>query len=203
MSKKKLIPFSLMPGAWGLKGKTRERAQAEYELEGYDLEIKLAELDYTGKDLSKKRLEIDRQHGKVSAFDYEMLLAEFLPTELEQKLAQLEAKRKFNQIEEIPYEKEKATLKKEPWVHVMKVDVSTTNPSVGSMELDWNDFFVEMLEKNGYTAPTPDEVVSLWYTQLCKNIFMEEYQGVGDYEEMADEMETRVKRIDENRIEKR
>ena len=39
---KPVIPFGWLPGHWGLKGKTKERARAEYELEGYDLEIALA-----------------------------------------------------------------------------------------------------------------------------------------------------------------
>ena len=35
------LPFGTLPGHWGLKGKTREIAKAEYELEGYALELQL------------------------------------------------------------------------------------------------------------------------------------------------------------------
>jgi hypothetical protein len=40
------LPFGWMPGHWGLKGKTRLRAQAEYELSGMELDLRLAEIDH-------------------------------------------------------------------------------------------------------------------------------------------------------------
>ena len=38
------LPFGTLPGHWGLKGKTREIAKAEYELEGYELKKRLLEI---------------------------------------------------------------------------------------------------------------------------------------------------------------
>ena len=38
------LKFGMMPGHWGLKGKTREIAKAEYELEGFELEERLLEI---------------------------------------------------------------------------------------------------------------------------------------------------------------
>jgi len=55
---KKLLPFWFLPGFWGLKGKTRDRAKAEYELTGFDLEKKLIELNQKSDELiikGKKR----------------------------------------------------------------------------------------------------------------------------------------------------
>ena len=45
MAKKTKLPFSMMPASWGLKGKARARAEAEYYYEGVELEEVLAQLD--------------------------------------------------------------------------------------------------------------------------------------------------------------
>ena len=51
------IPFNWMPGSFGLKGRTRDIAQAEYELTGYELERRLL-------DIKKDDLEPDiAPHG--------------------------------------------------------------------------------------------------------------------------------------------
>ena len=42
MKKKTKLPFSMMPASWGLNGKSRLRAEAEYYYAGEDLEKKLA-----------------------------------------------------------------------------------------------------------------------------------------------------------------
>ena len=39
MAKKTKLPFSMMPASWGLKGKTRAIAEAEYYYDGEELEI--------------------------------------------------------------------------------------------------------------------------------------------------------------------
>lgn len=44
MANKKLIPFSWLPGSWGLKGETFERAKIEYELQGLEKDIALSHL---------------------------------------------------------------------------------------------------------------------------------------------------------------
>ena len=56
------VPFTLLPASWGLKGKTREIAQAEYERTGYDLEVKILEIkqeDIDSEDYRRKQLEIN------------------------------------------------------------------------------------------------------------------------------------------------
>jgi hypothetical protein len=40
----KLIPFKWLPGSWGLKGETFDRAKIEYELEGLEKKIALSGL---------------------------------------------------------------------------------------------------------------------------------------------------------------
>ena len=42
------LPFRMMPGSWGLRGKTRAIAEAEYYYEGEELAKKLAEIEADG-----------------------------------------------------------------------------------------------------------------------------------------------------------
>lgn len=66
--------------------------------------------------------------------------------------------------------KDKATKAKEPWVTVVNTHVNKENIKNGFFELDWNEYFVLELRKNGYTGLTEEDVVDQWFTELCKNI---------------------------------
>ena len=66
--------------------------------------------------------------------------------------------------------KEAATLKKEPWVAVLDTHVNPQNPRNGFFELDWNEYFVLMLRDNGYQGKSEEEVVDLWFQDLCREI---------------------------------
>jgi hypothetical protein len=63
-----------------------------------------------------------------------------------------------------------ADLNKEPWVSVLNVELNPENPSQGNFELDWNDLFVESLKEAGYTGKTSEDVVNLWFEDLCRSI---------------------------------
>ena len=70
--KTRLLPFSMMPASWGLKGKSREIAEAEYYYEGEDLEKVLAELNAENElDAEIAKLAVDLKNEKISqaAFD--------------------------------------------------------------------------------------------------------------------------------------
>lgn len=76
MKKKRLIPFKFLPAAWGLTGKSRELAEAEYYYDGYELEVQIASIN--AKDEKAKKLAILEQdflYKKISEFDYEKELA--------------------------------------------------------------------------------------------------------------------------------
>ena len=67
-----------------------------------------------------------------------------------------------------------ATIKKEPWVGVLDTHVNVENPRNGFFELDWNEYFVLMLTKNGYRGTTEEEKVDQWFGDLCREIGGEE-----------------------------
>jgi len=77
MAKKTKLPFSMMPASWGLKGKTRAIAEAEYYYEGEELEEVLAELGAeTDDDKELAKLEVQFKNGKIGQYEYDKKVAE-------------------------------------------------------------------------------------------------------------------------------
>ena len=71
--------------------------------------------------------------------------------------------------------KEQATKKEEPWFTIVDVEIDSDNPRNGAFELDWNEYFVQMLRSHGLTGDTDEEVVDQWFQDLCKQIALEQY----------------------------
>lgn len=69
--KKRLIPFSMLPASWGLSGKTKQIAEAEYYYDGDDLEYELLRIkSSTEEEFNLHKLEYDRKNGIISDYDY-------------------------------------------------------------------------------------------------------------------------------------
>ena len=141
MSRKKL-PFWMLPASWGLKGKTRAIAEAEYMYEGKELEEKLAEIN--------------------------------AETPEDKEIAVLAIKLKHEEISQAAHDKAVATIRKEPWVNVVKMGVNPTNVAAGFFELDWNDEFIAMLHENGYVGQSDEEVVNKWFNDVCRTVLIQE-----------------------------
>jgi hypothetical protein len=178
------MPFEWMPGSWGLKGRTREIAQAEYELTGYELQeklLKISEQDLEPEDYQRKMLDLKKKWNKIEEPAYYRALAELIADSTQKSLALLEIDYREGKLGEIEYTKQLATLKGEPWVNVVNMDFTKKSALEGSFELDWNVHFVEKLKSEGYNGPTPDNIVNQWFMELCRNIAMEEFDGTGDF----------------------
>lgn len=178
------IPFEWMPGSWGLKGRTREIAQAEYELSGYELEHKLlqfAEKEMEPKEFNRKMIELRHKHGKIEELDYHRALASLIEDDKQRELAEIEIDRRTGKLNDTEYSKKLATLKKEPWVNVVSMDFGGKTALEGSFELDWNDSFVDKLKEAGYVGATPDAIVNQWFMEVCRNVALEEFDGTGDF----------------------
>jgi hypothetical protein len=193
MTKKKL-PFGALPAHWGLKGKLREVAKAEWELEGEALEYKLLEINlanYTEEDVARKKIALDRKYRKITDEEADIQRHELDSvgrSEKENKLAFLDLRYKHKRISDDEYEKEKAIILDEPYVRVAKIHTDPKNPAFGGIVLDWNDAFVRYLEDNGYTPnPDPATTVENWFNDVCKNIAVEAFDGVGDFNERLEQ----------------
>ena len=103
---KRVLPFGWVPGHWGLTGKLRERAEAEYTL--------------IGEELDKKNIEInlgDRTDEEVA-------------------LALLEHEVKYGRLTQKELDKQSATIEGKPWVDIKNLETDPDNPRYGAVELD-------------------------------------------------------------------
>ena len=178
------LKFGMLPGHWGLVGKTREIAKAEYELTGYDLDKRLLEIEqpgYTISDYSRRYIDMNFNHGKITKKEQLRQLVNLIEDEGQRNLASLELDFKEGILTDTQYQKQSATLKKEPWVTVLSMDFGGKQSLEGSFELDWNEYFVENLKKDGYLGPTPDTIVNQWFMEVCRNVALEEFDGTGDF----------------------
>ncbi len=179
--KKPLIPFAMLPAAWGLKGKSREIAQAEYELKGYDLALKLAQINYDNSPEQLKRalLDIDADFGKIDDYEYDngRIALEHKPDSVEYKLAKLAVELHHKNISQNTHDKEAATLKGEPYVTVLD---SVYDPALKldglTFEFDWNTRWVEVLVENGYAGMNEEHIVQQWFEDLCQSVTAEKHQ---------------------------
>lgn len=158
-----MLPFRLMPGSWGLRGRSYQIAKAEYELSGEELEYKLIEIQYDisklyedGKTPSDADMPIDYQKHKL-ALD---LL--------------------YHKIDQDNHDMELATLEEKPYVNVTSSGFDFNEGLDGFwMELNWNSLFIEFLEKNGYEG-TENQIVDEWQTDIARSQVMEQELGPED-----------------------
>jgi len=77
MKKKTKLPFRMLPASWGLKGKSREIAEAEYYYEGIDLKKRLAEINADSEqDAEVAKLRVDLENDVISQAQHDKSVAE-------------------------------------------------------------------------------------------------------------------------------
>lgn len=194
--RKMKLPFNLVPAHWGLKGINREIAKIEHHMEdGFDKEIALAELMIPDPIACKQRfLDIKVKYGKITQYDYEMESAELKLVGKDLELARTEINFKHDKIPEREYNKCKATISGEPWVEIISMGINSENIDQGSMELDWNEHFITKLKESGYKGANEEAIVDQWLATLCKHIALEQFGGVGDFDDMIDQAPTPKRR---------
>lgn len=179
MKKKKLLPFSWLPASWGLSGKSRQIAEAEYYYDGEDLERQLCQIEYSSDDqadeLRQAQLKIDLKYSKISRDEYDEKIAVLgAADEDDAELKLLSARLQHGKISQCDYEKRVAEIKKEPWVNVTNMGIDSENVTQGFFELDWNDEFVKMLQDAGIQGTSDEDVVNKWFNGVCRTILIQE-----------------------------
>lgn len=168
----RLIPFNLLPAAWGLKGKSYDLAKAHYELEGYDLEVRLAQIEKSGKDLERELADIDHRHELLTEYEWMKRHIE-IETEAKSVDRQVELLKldiEFNKIEKREGEKKIADLLGEPWVGIVDEGLNPADgPNGFYFEFDWNDKWIEQLRAAGFTGVTDEEIMEEWFTAVCRD----------------------------------
>ena len=178
------LPFSILPASWGLKGKSREIAQAEYELTGYELEKKLLSIkedEFNSKDYNARLIDLDFKHNRITKQQQLRYLCNLIEDEHQRTLALLELDYKEGVITDNEYQKQTATLKGLPWVTVLSLGFGGAKALEGSFELDWNECFILDLRSKGYVGPSDDGIVNQWFMEVCRNVALEEFDGTGNF----------------------
>ena len=65
----------------------------------------------------------------------------------------------------------------DPQVSVVKLDFDPSNPRLGSLELDWNDEFIALLQQHGYAGAKPEDIIDAWLNDICRNILSNQFPG--------------------------
>jgi hypothetical protein len=97
-----------------------------------------------------------------------------------------------HELSGVQLDKKLADIENKPYVTVLNTNFDPDNPKKGYFELDWNQSFIDMLTKNGYTGITDDDIVNKWFDDLCKGIVLETMdQDV--FDELKSQQETSSK----------
>ena len=171
---KPLIPFGWMPGHWGLRGMTREIAQAEYELQGTALEKQLLEIRLRDNPelIKRGRLDLQRNHQEISKYDYDIACAELDFSGSELVIKKLDIELAQGKITSQVFERKKADALGQPWVSMPVISWVPENASRTYFELDYNEHFIKYLQDNGYSG-TEDEILNRWLNDVCTAVASE------------------------------
>lgn len=112
--RKPLIPFSWLPASWGLKGRSRAIAEAEYQFDGIELDRRLAEITCSdnSEQLFKVMAEIDYKYGIINKYELDTVLAKQAHAHDPNALARslLEVDLAHNKITQYDYEQQLTAL---------------------------------------------------------------------------------------------
>ena len=177
MAKKNKIPFGLLPASWGLKGRTRRIAEAEYLYSGYELECELIRIQHDDPvEQESKLVDVDLKHGKIDQYEADRRTARLaLPKDADEKqleVAMLEVDLKHGRISPTEYDRKHADLIGEPYMAMPKISWDPADPSKTYFELDYNEYFVRFLEGNGYSG-TEEEIINKWLNDVCSSVLDE------------------------------
>ena len=182
MSKNK-IPFGWLPGHWGLQGKTRDIARAEYELSGLELDLRLAEIHHDDPKAQKlAQLDARLKHKAIDLYDYDV---EYNRVRLEGDAqldeALLNIDLKHHRISKQEHDRKLADLRGEPWVAMPDMKWDPADPSKSYFQLDYNDHFVTYLRANNYQGTTDEQVVERWLNDVCRSVAQEMQEEDGSF----------------------
>ena len=155
----------------------------DYKIESLKLDMKykgLSEEDYLravcelnyhkdSQDYRLTMLDIDRKFNKIGDYNFEIEKNNILVTAKQKHaLNELDIKLKYNKISKDDYEKEVATIKKEPYIKWKKWSIKNGELE---FELDWNDYMIKYLNNNGYNQPDENEVIMQWVKDTFNEIY--------------------------------
>jgi hypothetical protein len=158
----------------------RQREMSKYlakfgKITPEELEYRLFELSYAVKDTEayqKEKLKLDVRFNKKTEeqADHELLDMQFTDKDdVKYQIEKIKLDRKYGKLDQNAFEKQEATLLKEPWFNWIGSDQKITGDNVQlAIELDWNEYFITFLEQQGWSGVTPDEIVDKWVEEMMR-----------------------------------
>ena len=151
-----MIPFNWMPGSWGLRGKTYRFAQAEYELDGEELDYELCKIEHEADQLDEDEVPSLNFQKHYLALDF-----------------------KYHKISKEEHDLELATLEEKPYIYVKASGYNFEEGIEGFwQELEWNSYFIDFLVKNGYDNISEEDTIDEWMTDIYKSQIIEQEIGL-------------------------
>lgn len=213
----KKLPYWMIPAHWGLSGKAKEIAKINYEFDGYEADIRIADHIYlTPYEIDKAKVDIQYKYNKLTELQYrtgqldvELKHGKIVKSEMEAKVlairfelhditerefdtlsveimedgddkhrAAIEFAYKYHEITDSEYEKEMASLDKQPW---MAFDVAY-DPETNNVEFvfDYNEYFWRKLKDDGHPGNDEQEIIDNFIRDWGRKIAFDDYND--DYD---------------------
>lgn len=161
-----LTPYEVDKAKMDINRKYGTVTEVLYRIGLIDLELKYNHISST--EHSIKVLELRYELKEISEKEYESQKIELLPDGDEKKLLAIEYAYKYHEITENEYNKEIATLNKEPWGYLS----SEYNSEEGTIEFsfDYNELFWKKLKADGHPGNDEEEIIDNYIRHCCRNI---------------------------------
>lgn len=115
---------------------------------------------------------LDREQARLDAEVLAQEEAKAIKAE-EERVERLAAE----ELERKNAEKNLATEKGEPWINIVSMDIEEGDTAnIGAIEMDWNEHFIVMLQKNGYIGVSDEDAVDQWFRDVCRHVVLETYE---------------------------
>lgn len=137
-------------------------------LTALERDTELAKLDGT---LTKvKEIELSFVHGAIDEYTKDISIAQMETDEDVRTISLLEIEFKHGRLKKNTFEKKRATILRQPWIGIIDQGFDPKKGINGVFfEFDWNSFWIEYLELNGYVGATEDEIVEAWFSDVCNS----------------------------------
>lgn len=147
----------------------------------YDFDTSKINITFPNHDSKEYKLailNINKQYNKISEYEYEKEFLKLTCDEDDLGKQLLNLEKKYNKISEHEYEKKMCTENNEPYFSVVS---EKYNEGKIEFELDWNEIFIKKLKEEGYEGYTDQQMVDLYFKEICKQVAEEE--EIFDYTE--------------------
>jgi len=157
------------------KALARQLIEIDFRYErisAYVYEHRVAEADILDpKLLAIRKLEIEVNNERITPYEAARAKVNFtIEPGVERDIALLDVDFQFNRIKKPEYEKQRASLKQEPWVAIVNSGFNLEEGIDGVFfEFDWNSKWIEFLKLNGYVGHTDEQIVEDWFADVCRS----------------------------------